>query len=269
MTNLTEPETKTKRIRELLLARKTPKQVAEEVETSREYVYKEKGKMKKAGLLVTHQSLSIANGNKEIIVTKDDAGFDKYQNNPQSLERQDLDFNIPPLEKKDVQSMYDRFERKNMTASEVTAELGIRPDISQKEFQRFLSMKSRDPFDLQNRLTSEIDNLTPVIQSLVDKAARCELLTNDELISLINFRTRSYARQYIVQAVSDPDIIIHRGLNRYVCRYCHVTEPGVIFGPISYCGKSLEVVAKKYCCLNCKGIADQAYQDFKKDSSKL
>jgi hypothetical protein len=128
-------------------------------------------------------------------------------------------------------------------------------------------MKLRDPFDLQNKLISEVHNLTPVVQSLVDKAARGQLLTNDELISLIDFRINSYARQYIREVVSNPDITIDRELNRYVCRYCHLTQPGVIFDPNSYSGKLLQSLAKGHCCLNCREIADQAYQDFKRTSS--
>ena len=45
--------------------------IVDEVKTTKEYVYKEKGKLKQEGLLVTQQSLSVSNGQNKITVVKD------------------------------------------------------------------------------------------------------------------------------------------------------------------------------------------------------
>ncbi|MGA8916708.1 MAG: hypothetical protein WB474_12040, partial [Nitrososphaeraceae archaeon] len=71
MSNHTSPKTKRQRIRDLILADAKIKDIIDQVGTTREYVYKEKGKLKQEGLLVTHQSLSISNGQSEITVVKD------------------------------------------------------------------------------------------------------------------------------------------------------------------------------------------------------
>ena len=67
----------------------------------------------------------------------------------------------------------------------VTAKHGIHPEISQREFERVLKMKSRDPYALQQMLTAGISNASPEIQALVDKSSST-LLTNDEIMSIIN-----------------------------------------------------------------------------------
>ena len=71
MSNHTLPPTKRQRIRELILAEAKLNDIIDEVGTTQEYVYKERGRMKREGLLVTHQSLSISKGKREITVVKD------------------------------------------------------------------------------------------------------------------------------------------------------------------------------------------------------
>jgi hypothetical protein len=80
--------------------------------------------------------------------------------------------------------MYEDFENQKGPA-EVTAKRGIHPQITLKEFERFLKMKSRDPYDLQKRLTADIPNSSPEIQSIVNKSLST-LLTNDEIMSIFN-----------------------------------------------------------------------------------
>ncbi|HEX9319708.1 MAG TPA: hypothetical protein VF884_12310 [Nitrososphaeraceae archaeon] len=270
MPNHTTP--KTERIRELLIAGLQPREVADKVETSREYVYKEKGKLKKKGLLVTSQSLSIADGSNSITIVKDHPTLEKFSNLDRSVRTNQLngasDFDIPPLGKEDVMSMYASFEEK-MSPSTVTAKLGIRPDISQNEYQRFLSMNSRDPFDLQNRIVSGLFSASPEIQSIIDKSVAGNLLTNDELISVINFKTAIYASQHIKNAVSDPTLSINYGLERFICKYCHFPQPGVIFDRTTYAGSILPPFSKGHCCKNCLGLKEQAFDDYQRASGKL
>ena len=80
--------------------------------------------------------------------------------------------------------MYNDFEDQKGPAY-VTAKHGIHPEISQKEFERVLKMKSRDPYVLQQMLTAGISNASPEIQALVDKSSST-LLTNDEIMSIID-----------------------------------------------------------------------------------
>ena len=70
MSNHTLPQTKRQRIRADPCRAKL-NDIIDEVGTTQEYVYKERGRMKREGLLVTHQSLSISKGKREITVVKD------------------------------------------------------------------------------------------------------------------------------------------------------------------------------------------------------
>jgi hypothetical protein len=263
MTDLTKPKTKSERIKELLLAGWSPEAVAKELDTTREYVYKEKGKFKRQKLLVTQQSLTIANGHNEVTVIKGQP-VDNLNNSLPLQEDQssgNSEYNIPPLERNDLKTIYSCFEN-NMDASEVVANHGIRPDISEREYNRFLFLKSRDPMEFQNILISGIMTSPPEIQSLIDKARRGTLLTNSELVSIINFNMEVYGSQLLSDAVSNPKIP-PPGLNRFVCRFCHLSQPGVLFDVRSYSGKFLQDMSSGHVCPVCIRIKDEAYEQFK------
>jgi hypothetical protein len=173
--------------------------VAKELNTTREYVYKERGKFKKKGLLVTGQSLTITKEGNELTVFKGQP-IDNYSNTSPPFQGDRTygigDYDIPLVQRDDLKSMYSCFE-KNMNASDVVALHGIRPDISEREYNRYLSTKSRDPMEFQNDLISDLQNTPSEIQVLTDKAGRGILLTNSELLSIINFKMRVYASQHL------------------------------------------------------------------------
>ena len=103
--------------------------------TTREYVYKEKGKLKQEGLLVTQQSLSISNGRSEFTVIKKEPhlveNVDRYGSAPLN---QINEYDIPPLSKNELMLMYDDFEVARKGPVYAIAKHGIHPEISQKEF---------------------------------------------------------------------------------------------------------------------------------------
>ena len=70
MTRYTSPNSKRQRIRDLILSEAKVEDIVDEVKTTKEYVYKERGKLKQEGLLVTHQSLSVSNDQNKITVVK-------------------------------------------------------------------------------------------------------------------------------------------------------------------------------------------------------
>jgi hypothetical protein len=268
----TKPKTKSERIKELLDAGFSPLEVAEKLNTTIDYVYKEKGKLKKKGLLVTSQSLSIVDGRNSITVVKDHPILEKHPSPNHSLRTNTLncasDFDIPPLWKEDVKSMYALFKLKK-SPSTVTAELGARPDIVQNEYQRFLSMELRDPFELQNIITSGLSRAPPEIQSIIDKSLAGNLLTNNELITVINYNTNVSAKNHIKNAVSNPALFIDYGLERVVCKYCHLPQPGVIFDRTTYAGSSVLPISNNYLCQNCLKLTEQIINDYQRSSIKL
>lgn len=264
MTNQLGPKTKTERIRELLIAGRPPKEVADKMDTSREYVYKEKGKLKREGLLVEHQSLSISEGSKGITIVRDKDDVENYFDYPygpiDDVNHAFVERDIKPLDQKGLMSMYGAF-RENMNPSEVIAKFGIRPDISQREHQRYLIMNSRDPFVLQNKIASEITNAPPEIQSIVEKS-KTALLTNDEILSLIKFKEARYAQYYVKIAVLNNAIRLPTGIERPMCRYCNAPQPGVLFDRSSYQGSFVQKSVIISCCPTCKIIYDRVYIEF-------
>jgi hypothetical protein len=161
LTRHTSLNSKRQRIRDLILSEAKVEDIVDEVKTTKEYVYKERGKLKQEGLLVTHQSLSVSNGQNKITVVK---------NQPHLMDNVDLDRSVPidpvndydisRLNKNELMLMYNDFEDQKGPAY-VTAKHGIHPEISQKEFERFSKMKSRDPYVLQQMLTAGISNASP------------------------------------------------------------------------------------------------------------
>jgi hypothetical protein len=252
LSNHTPPITKRQRIRDLILAKAKTKDIVDQVGTTREYVYKEKGKLKQKGLLATHQSLSISDGQNEITVVKGQPDLvesvDRYRS--VTLNRSN-DYDIPPLNKKDLMLMYDDFEDAQKGPVYAIAKHGIHPEISQKEFDRFVRMKARDPFDLQQKLTAGISNASPNIQSLINKSSST-LLTNDEILSIVEHKMLNYAYLYLRQFLGNRAIPLPGGLYGVPCRVCHKRMPGLIYDINSAIGGYAKIqLGTEHLCDDC------------------
>ena len=138
------------------------------------------------------------------------------------------DYDIPPLDKKNLMSMYDEFQNQEGPAY-LTAKHGIHPETSQKEFERFLVISSRDPYGLQNTLTFDISNAPPKIQSIIKKSSQRVLLTNDEIMSIITFKMWNYADSRVQNIVSNTIFDVPQGLNRVNCMICRRQFAGLVY----------------------------------------
>ena len=246
MSNRTLPKSKRELIRDLILAKATTEDIVDQVKTTKEYVYKERGKLKQEGLLVTHQSLSISNGQSEITVVKDqphvveNVGHDV----PVIINRIN-EYNIPPLDKESLMLMYEAFE--HQTPAYVTAKHGIHPEITQKEFERYLKMNSRDPYILQDRLiTTGIANATGQFQSLIDKSSTT-LLTNDEIMSIFDHKMFNHACSFTRNVVMKPAHYLPQGLERVRCKTCKEQQAGVIYDRNTTVGSYAQNVLNSMC----------------------
>ena len=253
MSNHPLPRTKRQRIRELILAEAKLNDIIDEVGTTQEYVYKERGRMKREGILVTHQSLSISKGKREITLIKDQPPLleNVEMQRPITIDRVN-EYDIPSLNKNDLKAMYEDFENQKGPA-EVTAKRGIHPQITLSEFERFLKMKARDPYDLQKRLTTGISNASPEIQSIVDKSLST-LLTDDEIMSIFAHQKSIYANSLIIDTVLNPARYLPLGLHRITCRICHKQLPGVIYSRNTYAGFHTQQIVSLFACDTCRAI---------------
>ena len=256
----TLPKSLRQRIRELILAQAATKDIVDQLKTSKEYVYKERGKLKREGLLVTHQSLSTSNGQSEITVVKDQPHLMEYVDHDGSgnIHRVN-DYDIPPLDKKSLMSMYEEFQNQKGPAY-VTAKHGIHPETSQEEFERFLVMSSRDPYDLQDKLTATISDPPPEIQSLINKSSQHVLLTNNEIISIVTFKMWNYADSHIQNLVLDTLLDLPPGLERVTCMICHRPFTGVVYDKNSEIGPFVEYNLSNFLCERCKLLREDIAQ---------
>jgi hypothetical protein len=238
----------------MIMAGIEPSQIRDRLATSIEYVYKEKGKLKKEGLLVTQQSLSMSDGQHDITVFTDkislqeDKSIAGYtRSNLSGYETGEYD--IPPLGEEKLKLMYSAFDN-NKGPIYATAELGVHPGISQREHLRFLNMKSRDPVEFQKQIVSMIIDPSAQVQSIIDKSQK-QLLSNMELIELINFKIESYAQWYLKNAVNNPNYNIPFGIQRPACSVCHTPQEGVIYNVNTEKG----MITRNFLDMVCKSCA--------------
>jgi hypothetical protein len=263
MSDRTTPKTKKERIREMILKGLGPEEIRDTLKTSIDYVYKEKGKLKKEGLLITQQTLSVTTGQHDLTFFKDQSN----QLKDIKIERpvrihtssaENGEYDIPPLDKDNLMLMYQGFDNNEGPIYPI-AQLGVHPSISQKEYLRFLAMKSRDPFSLQNKLANEIANPSPEIKLIIEKSAN-ELLTNDEILSLIDFKIKEYANSYLMNVIFNPAIKIPYGLERPICGICHAAQPGVLFETSTPRGYFTERIISHAPCPMCVSKQSMIYQ---------
>ena len=207
--------------------------------------------MKREGLLVTQQSLSISNGKREITVFKERPNLVENIDIDRPMQSHRIyDYNIPPLDKNDLMTMYEDFQN-HKSPLDVIVKRGIDPEIVQREFERFLIMKSRDPYVLQQSLTSNISNASPEIQALIDKSSSI-LLTNDEMLSITKHMNWNNTILYIRVLLTNPAIPLPGGIYGVLCRVCNKRLPGLIYDSNSGIGGFARIrMGKDHLCQDC------------------
>ena len=138
-------------------------------------VYKERGKLKREGMLVTHQSFSTSNGQSEITVVKDQPRLMEYVDHDGSGTTHRFffvnDYDIPPLDKKNLMSMNTRVPESEGACLCNSQTWHTSRNITERVRTLFV-MSSRDPYGLQNTLTVNIYNAPPKIQSIINKSSQ-------------------------------------------------------------------------------------------------
>jgi len=213
------------------------------------------------------QSLSVSDGSHDITVIKnhDPSELASLDHNgiTNSISNIVSDYDISPMDKNDVKLMYSAF-MENKDGPYVSAKYGIRPDISQREHLRFLAERSRDPFELHNKILSRLSNPPPDIQEIINKSATGNVLTNDELLLAIDFFAMSYSSEFLKTIIANPTIPIPSGLNRVECRHCHQVQAGVICDSRTYAGDIIKKFSNGHLCSNCRSLMSLAFEEYKR-----
>jgi hypothetical protein len=253
--------TKKERIIELIRKRTPPEEIASQVGTSIEYVYKENSRYNKRNDLVETQKHESISGTRDELARRP-PGFIEVGYNPNFLltarPEQEIQnyYNFKPISEDDLKDMYDRF-LKNQDAAEVISATGFHPDLVQKEYLRFQDMKARNPIELQNLITSKFRDLGPGLEPLVNKVNRGILLTNYELMTFIYLSCQSQVNDAIISMASNSRDLLPEGLERPKCNFCDRSEPGMIIDPKSQLGKLYKAMIAVYRCTSCKEKLDE------------
>lgn len=253
--------TKKERIIELLRKRTPPEEIALEVGTSIDYVYKENSRYNRRNELVEtqrHESISgtrneLVRRTSDFIQVAPDPNF-LLAPNPEQVMQNYYDFK--PITETDSKDMYDRF-LKNQDAAEVISATGFHPDLVQKEYLRYQEIKSRNPIELQNLIVSKIKDTSPVLEPLMNKLKREILLTNDELLTFIHYYSHSQIDNAIIRMVSDAQVLLPEGLKKVKCNFCGRPVPGMIIDPESQIGKRFNEIIAGFRCTSCLEKLDE------------
>jgi len=246
--NLPVPSSsKRQKIRELTLAGFSPEAIVDRLNTTFQYVYKERGRLRADGFSITHQALSIStNQNKnEIAVGESKKNLIMKQKPYESAIDRSTFYDIPPLEKDDVKTMYQAFKNKE-NAADVVAKYGFNPMISHVEYDRYLNIIARNPSELQRRLLSRIYDPSHIITILKEKSKN-ELLSNNELMKVIEF----IIEKSVARLVSDSEVSLPQGLSRLLCSSCHRPQAGVLFDSRTLTGLFVTMAGVAYKCNIC------------------
>ena len=255
--SFTNQTTKRERIVELHRKGIPPEKIALEVDTTVEYVYKETSRFnKKNEFIEMRKHESISGINNELVRRGQDniefisqPGIHMASNSEQATQNY---YDLERISKEDSKDLYGRF-LKNQDAADVISATGIDPELVQKEHLRFQEIKSRNPIELQNLIMSEIRDGNPDVEPLIKKAKSGMLLTNTELLTLINYNSRSLVDSTITKMISNPQILLPQGLDRIKCTLCDRFQPGIILDKnIEFAKQHEEVFAKCICGPCCK-----------------
>jgi hypothetical protein len=102
-------------------------------------------------------------------------------------------------------------------------------------------------------LTAGISNASPEIQALVDKSSST-LLTNDEIMSIINHDKWIFAYSYTRDVVMNPANYLPQGLERVTCRICHNQQAGVIYNRNTTVGSYARKFLERHMCDTCRSV---------------
>jgi len=118
-------------------------------------------------------------------------------------------------------------------------------------------MKSRNPVELQKLIVSKIKDIGPDLEPLRNKLKREILLTNDELLTLIHYYSRSQIDNAIIKMESDAQVLLPEGLKKVKCNFCGRPVPGMIIDPESQLGIRFNEIIAGFRCTSCMEKLDE------------
>jgi hypothetical protein len=235
-------KTKKARIKELLVSNEhSDKEIARMAGTSLGNVWKEKSNLKAQGYLLTRKVVERSERSDETILLATQSEDNLVSGLPQAISRtrngvragfknDHYQFlSLPGFNEYSMKTHYREFKEGKVPA-DILAEHGFHPEIVENEYVRFLKFMSLDVHSLQEKILSRFKQL-PAARVYVDKFQNGKILTNGELLEVIELNSKEEARREIeffsIDLVGNPP----EGWTTINCKICNSPLPGVLVSP--------------------------------------
>jgi hypothetical protein len=219
----------------------TAKEIALELDTTVQNVWKETSLIRSRGELVIRNSIA-QQSNKSRMIFLNPAeeqrgagtlGFNKILHKSTSLLNDLID--IPQLDSEGLKILYREF-KSGKKPIDILAEYGFHPEIVEGEYQRFMQLSERDIGDLTKRIILSMTRKgyteeTPrndKIQALITLYHHRGYLLNNEILDLWEQYTQEEVRDEMDLMVVDTDRRLTKGFSRIRCRVCNSMLPDII-----------------------------------------
>lgn len=229
----------------------TAKEIALELNTTVQNVWKETSLLRSRGGLVIRDSIA-QQSNKSRLFFLDPAeeqrgagilGFNKILHRSTSLLNDLID--IPQLDSEGLKIIYREF-KSGKKPIDILAEYGFHPEIVEGEYQRFMQLTERDIGDLTKHIMlsmtrkgyTEATPRNDKIKALITLYHHRGYLLNNEILDLWEQYTQE-VRDEMDLMVVDTDGRLPKGFSRIRCRVCNRMLPDIILCSKLPLGKKL------------------------------
>ena len=227
----------------------TPDQIASMVHTTKEYVWKETSRLRKArirGSLIVEQGqmdISVLNNNTRPSTT--DRHFHINKSN------QYLD--IPEMGPEELRILYGEFNA-GKKPFEVIADRGYHPDIVEFEYHRFMRLSDRDICTLLKTIIADCEGYSKPadrLTFLIKKYYNEGYLSNDDIYELIKLRIERESQSRLESLMHNSIDPLIEGIVMLKCNVCKMPLPGALLDSRSRIGNTILNQNSNVLCSNC------------------
>lgn len=251
----------------------TPDQIASMVHTTKEYVWKETSRLRKARI---GGSLIVRRNTTELSKTKDETSMTfqsqhegeqgqidiSVLNNNTRTSTTDRHFHInksnqyldiPEMGPGELKILYGEFNA-GKKPFEVIADRGYHPDIVEFEYHRFMRLSDRDVSALLKTIIADCEGyLKPAdrLTFLIRKYYNEGYLSNDDIYELIKLRIEHESQSRLESLMHNSIDPLLEGIVRLKCNVCKMLLPGALLDSRSGIGNTILNQNSNVLCASC------------------
>jgi hypothetical protein len=221
--------------------------IASELKTTKQNVYKEKSKQKSLEYRKENFRLRHAIQSKKRSKTIPDSELEKTQD--PILDDNPVYGSYKTLRrptKKEYSILFTEFLA-GKKPEEIIAEHGIDPEIVEKEYQRFLKLRGMDRLDLQRSILKLSGTYPTDLKPMINKLESRTMLSNEEVMALVN----SGCNNHVLKLISDVTATLPGIIIRPSCSKCDRYIPGILYDATILNGSVIFEENRNYLCSDC------------------